>query len=111
GEGGEGSNRALNFAAAEGNVPAAAALLDAGASPDGGQTPPLWTACYTANWEIARLLLGRGAKPDAGPEDGFRTPLMEAAARGNAEIVQALLNAGADPQLARTGGAALAVAA
>lgn len=111
GEGGEGSNRALNFAAAEGNEPAAAALLDAGASPDGGQTPPLWTACYTANWEIARLLLRRDAKPDAGPEDSYRTPLMEAAARGNAGVVQALLDAGADPQLARTGGAALAVAA
>lgn len=110
-QGGDGGNRALNFAAAEGNVPAAAALLDAGASPDGGVTPPLWTACYTANWEIARLLLHRGAKPDAGPEDSYRTPLMEAAARGNAEVVQALLDAGADPRLVREGGIALAVAA
>ena len=68
-------------------------LLDKGAnakSPDGD------SALMDVNsLEKLKLLLARGANPNARGSDGS-TPLIAAADRGNNEIVEALLSAGAD---------------
>jgi RNA polymerase sigma-70 factor (ECF subfamily) len=83
-------------------------LLDAGAAPDGRcgcatEEPPLWTAALFGRVAAARLLLARGADPDATAASGT-TPLQVAAMRGHAELVEVLLAAGADATRVDRGG-------
>jgi RNA polymerase sigma factor (sigma-70 family) len=83
-------------------------LLDAGAAPDGrcgcatGE-PALWTAAVFGRVAAARLLLARGADPDATAASGT-TALQVAAMRGHAQMVEVLLAAGADASLVDRGG-------
>ncbi len=49
-----------------------------------------------ASVECVRLLLERGADPDARDEGDSASPLHHAAAHGNVDVVRALLDAGAD---------------
>ena len=59
----------------------------------GGQTA-LAFAAYQGFPEIVKLLLDRGAVPDA-KDDSGRTPLMQAAWNGHAEVAELLLDRGA----------------
>jgi ankyrin repeat protein len=78
---------------------AAEALIDAGADleprtePDGATA--LLHACYRGNYEIAALLLRRGADATATSADGFGT--LGNVHRYPVELVRSLVGAGADP--------------
>jgi ankyrin repeat protein len=52
-------------------------------------------ACRNGHADTARLLLERGADPDASNHQG-QTPLMAAATLNHVEIIDCLLEAGAD---------------
>ena len=68
-------------------------LLDKGAN---AKSPAGDRALLVANsLEKVKLLLARGANPNATGRDGL-TPLIAAADRGDSQIVEALLSAGAD---------------
>lgn len=101
----------LGWAVAEGQLAAAAMLLEAGAPVKGLMpcltplliTPelkrgysPLHQAVVWNRLEIARLLLRHGGDPDQ-PDPQGHTPLHYAATLGLDELVQLLLNQGADP--------------
>lgn len=57
---------------------------------------PLHTAAMHGRYEIAELLLGRGADPNAADRYGY-TPLHKAANFGKNEVLLLLLAQGADP--------------
>lgn len=85
------------FAAAASNDPAALnAAAESGANPNAHErhdfNTPLHIAAMVGNAEAIKLLLSKGAKPDAIDEDA-RTPLMIACYRSNTEAVKALLEA------------------
>lgn len=115
----------LLFAAREGQIPAVRTLLEAGASPDeplqrqgrGGNTTEGATAfllaAANAHYELAALLLDRGANPNAAPQGwtalhqvswvrkmgiaGSNNPAPEGSGTmGSLEFVQTLVAAGAD---------------
>ena len=94
----------LHYAALEGDVDAAAALigqgLDAGL-PDLARFTPLHFAAQGQHPRLAQLLLSAGAP--VGPLDRFgKTPLFVAllnARDGDGEVVRVLLAAGANPDL------------
>ncbi len=65
-----------------------------------GSLPWTMEEIHNKEPEIARLLLGAGADPNAADPDGL-TPLMFAAGQGRLELVQVLLAGGADVE-ART---------
>lgn len=81
----------LHLAAFVDNVPAAAALLEAGADPnviakaDFARVTPLGTCAFAGALGVARVLLEHGADPHIG-EDGTYSVEAEAIARGNAEL-------------------------
>jgi cytohesin len=103
---------ALDYASVNGNEPVVTALLKAGASPDGkGLVSSLYAACEAGQWNIARLLLRHGAKPDDGTALDGRSPLIWAARKGQDVLVTELLAAGADPWLRWAGETALSIAA
>lgn len=87
----------LSLAVAVGDIEIVRSLLDAGADLNLGLEAPLREAIDRGYYEIAILLLARGAAVDPLAEDGI-TPLMSAAARGDLRLVQLLLDYGADPQ-------------
>ena len=64
---------------------------------------PLHTAAFRGRVEDVKLLLERGADPNAKDNAG-RTPLHFAAFRGHVEIVKLLLERGADPWIADNDG-------
>jgi len=65
----------------------------------------LHLAAFFGQDDAARLLLGRGADPDAhGTGWMTGTPLNSAASAGHAAIVHLLLEAGADPDAVQLGG-------
>jgi ankyrin repeat protein len=72
-------------------------LLDAGASPNGGDLEQigLATAIDKNNLPILQMLLDAGADPNAGMEDDYRA-IMQAALYGNLEMVKLLVAYGAD---------------
>ena len=95
----------LHYAAFADNVPAAAALIEAGAEVDARaknkfENTPLQVSLLTSSREVARLLISKGARVNATQAEGI-TALHEAASSGDVEIVRMLLDAGADP-LARS---------
>jgi ankyrin repeat protein len=99
----------LHLAAADGQLQAVRALLDAGANvddrdetrlPDGkvsssGRTP-LHLAVMAGKPAVARLLLDRGADVNAPDDVGKLTPLHHAARDGDADLIGVLLAHNAD---------------
>ncbi len=86
-------------AARSGDVERLVLLLDEGASvAGGGVVQPIHFACMAGHSDVVRVLLERGADPDAGSLLG--TPLVVAAGRKHTEIVELLIAQGADPTLA-----------
>lgn len=110
---------ALHYAVRDGRVEAARLLLDAGADINGrtlgDQSSPLLVAIINGNYDLAMLLLERGADPKLASEDGaaplFATVNTEWALRTwypqptawqqqqttYLQLMEALLKAGADP--------------
>ncbi len=82
-------------------------LTDAGVDPEtalpGGETA-LMTAARAGNPDAVRVLLVRGANPNA--REGWRgqTALMWAAAENNADVIRELVRAGADVTATSTSG-------
>lgn len=68
-----------------------------------GNTPLHWAA-RQGHYDVARILLKKGANPNSRTRDGY-TPLRDAAFRGNTRIVQLLLDFGARPDSADNRGA------
>ena len=83
----------LHLAALVDNVPAAAALLAAGADPNVlatasfARVTPLGTCAFAGSLGVAQLLLEYGADPHIG-EDGTYTVEAEAIARSNEELAR-----------------------
>lgn len=90
---------ALMLAAFNGHLATTKFLLRLGAAIDAGQGQ--WSALhYAANQnqvEVLRLLLERGADPNAQAVNGI-TPLHMAAREGAVSAIELLLRAGADPR-------------
>lgn len=96
-------DKKLRRAAARGRVDEIKNLLDAGADIEStggfftlGQTP-LACAAFAGHAEAVRLLLKRGATPEARDMSGD-TPLWTAISFGHKDVVIALLEHGADPR-------------
>jgi ankyrin repeat protein len=91
---------ALLDATKRGDVAAVRSLLGEGADPNvtqGAGLSALHMAAQEGNLEIAKLLLGAGAKVEAKTQIGEYTPLHLASEGAHASIVRALLEVGADP--------------
>ena len=86
----------------QGDVPALAAHLDAGASVNGRHPvfgdPPLEWAALNGRKEIVTVLLDRGAPVNGRNKEGY-TALHAAAVLGHAQIVELLIQRGADINL------------
>lgn len=94
----------INLAVRGGKAEILGLLLDHGADLQSRQPnfTPLGFACFEGNAAQVKLLLDRGAKPDATSNGaGFSkaTPLHIAARGGKVKMVQHLLDAGAKPTL------------
>ncbi len=94
----------LIWAARAGAIEAMAVLLDAGADVDArgrsrSQWTPLQHAIHRRKIGAARLLLERGADPNASSSPGSLTPLLMAAADPDPTIVKLLLTCGANPRI------------
>lgn len=89
---------ALAFAAEEGQVSIARALIEAGAlldsTSDDGKTPLIWAAAL-ADTSMVKLLLDHGANIEHRSRLG-QTPLSWAATNGKTYVMHELLNRGAD---------------
>jgi len=99
---------ALHYAAEGGSVEAADLLIRAGADLGAKsglyRTTPLLAAAGTeGNPEMARLLLGKGAKADDRDKDG-RSAISRAAYGGHLEMVKVLLSGGASVDLPDSNG-------
>ena len=90
----------LHLAALVDNVPAATALLAAGADPNVlatarfARVTPLGSCAFSGALGVARLLLEHGADPHIG-EDGAYTVEAEAIAQGNEELARLIEDAAA----------------
>jgi uncharacterized protein len=88
----------LHLAALVDNVPAASALLAAGADPNVlatesfARVTPLGSCAFSGALGVARVLLEHGADPHIG-EDGAYTVEAEAIARGNEELARLIEDA------------------
>jgi ankyrin repeat protein len=94
----------LIWAARAGAIEAMTTLLDAGADVDArGRSTSQWTplqhAIHRGETGAARLLLERGADPNASSSPGSLTPLLMAAADPDPTVVKLLLTYGADPRI------------
>lgn len=90
---------ALHFAAFFSRPAVAERLLMMGADPAAEaknpmRVTPLHSAVSSRSMETCRLLLARGAPPDAGQQHGW-TALMSAGMQGDAELAELLLSHGA----------------
>ena len=93
-----GGSTPLLFAARQGDVDTARALLDAGADVNATAAAgmsALVVAAHSNHGALGAFLLSRGADPNAAGA-GY-TALQAAVLRGNLELVKALLASGADP--------------
>jgi ankyrin repeat protein len=96
----------LHLAALVDNVPAATALLAAGADPNVlatasfARVTPLGSCAFSGALGVARLLLEHGADPHIG-EDGAYTVEAEAIARGNEELARLIEEATASRSVGR----------
>jgi ankyrin repeat protein len=93
-----GGSTPLLFAARQGDVDTAAALLDGGANVndiDAAGTSALVIAVHSDHTALSLFLLSQGADPNAA-KAGY-TALHAAVLRGNLELVKALVARGADP--------------
>ena len=115
----QGGFTALHYAARQGHVEAARLLLDNGADIDqpsaGDQSSPLLVAVINGNYDLAKMLVERGADPNLVSDDGagplFATLNIEWSLRtwypqpqafrsqetSYLDLMQALLEAGAEP--------------
>lgn len=99
-----GEDTPLTLASMSGNVDSVRALLQAGASRNGGDGPnlPLGVAAYKGNRDVVQLLLEKGADPlfrKPAPNGGFSTPVANALTGQKTEMA-ALLRAAARKQAA-----------
>ena len=91
----------LDYAAEQNQVVVATWLLDHGAKVDGEEQQglrrltPLHRAVFFDSFEVAQLLIARGANVNANQSHGA-TPLLYAASSGHGRIVELLLQNGAD---------------
>ena len=103
----------LSWAAANGNLECARALLNAGAEPNQynvkGHTA-LHLAAGVANIELVKVLLRKGAAINTAGEDGF-TPLHIAVLSDSYAVAELLLRRGADVDARYNGSTALHIAA
>jgi ankyrin repeat protein len=116
-----GGMTALLFASRQGKLEAVRALLDGGAEIDqagADNTSPLLIAIVNGHYDVASLLIERGAAPNVADVNG-RTPLYAAIDLRNVqwsqapapelpqsahlEMIEKLLDAGADPSIKMTG--------
>jgi ankyrin repeat protein len=88
--------RQLARAAHSGDAARVSELLDAGVGVNAGDGEPLIEAVLGGHPAIARLLLERGADPNAKDEEHGVTALMYAAQEPDLETVRLLLARGAD---------------
>ena len=105
----------LALAAFFGSGPAVRLLLERGAVVDAvARNPmkvqPLHAAVAGRNAEAVRLLLDRGADPNARQQAGY-TPLLGAAAAGREGLIDLLLARGADPSLVSDDGKSVSAVA
>lgn len=94
----------LFYASVYGNEEAVAQLLEAGASPEGGDYPPLYGAVESDSPAIARLLTAAGADPRY-DEDPETDAMFRAVVSGKLEMVETLveLGGGGSPMYAGLG--------
>lgn len=90
----------LGFASFFGHLHLVKILLEKGADPNiqsnnNLNVAPIHSACSGSNYEIAELLIHRGANVNARQLQGY-TPLHTAAHNGNTELAKLLLKNGAD---------------
>lgn len=116
-----GGMTALLFAARQGKIDTARALLDGGANIDqagADNTSPLLISILNGHYELASMLIERGANPNIADANG-RTPLYSAIDLRNVQwsqapapelpqathlrMIEQLLAAGADPSIKITG--------
>ena len=98
-------DRALLDAARRGDVAAVKAALKEGADPNAAQgdgLTGLHLAAQSGNLEVAKVLLGAGAKVEAKTRIGAYTPLHLASEGAHTTVVRALLDAGADVKATTT---------
>ena len=89
----------LMFAAINGSLPAAKALVKRGAAVNRKGWTPLHYACSGPDNGVAAFLIAQGAELNARSENGT-TPLMMAARYGSGDLVPLLIKAGAEPRAA-----------
>jgi ankyrin repeat protein len=89
------SEQAIHLAARRGHLDMVKLLLDRGASPDARDSEGATPLFETADPAIAKLLIASGAKVSARDSDGIQ-PIHRAATR-SLELVQLLVRHGADP--------------
>ncbi|MSR35277.1 MAG: ankyrin repeat domain-containing protein [Gemmatimonadetes bacterium] len=97
--------RSLLEATKRGDLATVRSLLRDGADPNAAQgdgLTALHLAAQDGKLEIAKVLLGAGAKVTATTRIGAYTPLHLASAGAHEGVVRALLDAGADPKMATT---------
>jgi cytochrome c len=103
---------AIHDAAKKGDVAGITAALDTGAAVDEGDkgATPLFLAVRGGHLEAAKLLIERGADPNAAPSPLLGPSLMPALAKRRIDLIELLLNAGADPNWQGNREAALHIA-
>lgn len=89
------SEQAIHLAARRGHLAMVKLLLDRGASPDARDSQGATPLFETSDPAIAKLLIGRGAKVSARDSEGIQ-PIHRAATR-SLELVKLLVRHGADP--------------
>ncbi len=103
---------AIHDAAKKGDVAGITAALEAGAAVDESDkgATPLYLAVRGGHLEAAKLLMARGADPNAAPSPLLGPALMPALGKRRIDLIDLLLDAGADPNWQGNREAALHIA-